>query len=136
MVISPQWATCMRPWIGPKKLSDLIMWTRVPLGTTGYNFKFQFSIKQLHLNFKFEFNNDSLDFLLPSYRQMMIWELIDRRWTGMLHRPIHATGLFLNPAFSYKCDFNFDGEVMEGLYTCLHKMVPDYETREEINREI
>jgi hypothetical protein len=69
-------------------------------------------------------------------RQMLLWDLIDSRWTGMLHRPIHATTLFLNPAFSYKCNFGFDGEVMEGLLTCLQRMVPDVEIRIEINREI
>lgn len=30
-----------------------------------------------------------------------IWEIIDRRWTGMLHRPIHAAGAYLN---LYFCD--------------------------------
>jgi hypothetical protein len=54
----------------------------------------------------------------------------------MLHRPIHATTIFLNPAFSYKCNFDFDGEVMEGLHTCLQRMVPDVAIRIEINREI
>ena len=70
------------------------------------------------------------------HRQMMIWELIDSRWTGMLHRPIHAAALFLNPAFSYKCNFDFDAEVTEGLLSCLERMVPDAETRSIINREI
>jgi hypothetical protein len=67
---------------------------------------------------------------------MMIWDLIDSRWTGMLHRPIHAVALFLNPAFAYKCNFDFDDEVMDGLFTCLRKMVPDASTCDEINREI
>jgi hypothetical protein len=68
-------------------------------------------------------------------RQMLLWNLIDKRWTGMLHRPIHATAIFLNPPFSYKCSFNFDGEVMEGLHTCLQKMI-DIAIHLEINREI
>ena len=46
-------------------------------------------------------------------RRMMLWDVIDSRWIGMLHRIIHATTLFLNLAFSYKCGFDFDGEVME-----------------------
>jgi hypothetical protein len=58
-------------------------------------------------------------------RQMLLWDLIDTRWTGMLHRPIHAAAIFLNPAFSYKCNFAFEGEVMEGLHACLQRMVPD-----------
>jgi len=73
----------------------------------------------------------------PGYnKQMMIWDLIDSRWSGMLHRPIHAAMLFLNPAFSYSCNFDFDDEVMDGLFTCLRRMVPDADTRDEINREI
>lgn len=54
----------------------------------------------------------------------------------MLHRPIHVAALFLNPAFSYKCNFDFDAEVTEGLIVCLERMVPDAETRSIINREI
>ena len=42
-----------------------------------------------------------------------IWGVIDGRWNNILHRPIHATGVFLNPTFSYACGFNFDGEVMD-----------------------
>ena len=52
----------------------------------------------------------------PEYnRHMMLWDVIDSRWTGMLHRPIHVAALFFNPSFSYKCKFDFDGEVLEGL---------------------
>ena len=70
------------------------------------------------------------------HRQMLLWDLIDTRWTGMLHRPIHATTIFLNPAFSYKCNFAFDGEVMEGLHAYLQRMVPDVAICLDINREI
>ena len=45
-------------------------------------------------------------------RHMMLWDLIDTWWTGIIHRPIHASALFLNPAFSYKCKFGFDEEVL------------------------
>eukprot|EP00253_Pinus_taeda_P006022 PITA_06022 len=69
-------------------------------------------------------------------RQMMLWDVIDSRWTGMLHRPIHAAALFLNPAFSYKCNFDFDGEVMEGLHSCIQRMVPDPDLCNKIIREI
>ena len=54
----------------------------------------------------------------------------------MLHWTIHAATLFLNPAFSYKCNFEFDAEVMKGLHTSLHRMVPDESTRHAINREM
>ena len=67
-------------------------------------------------------------------RQMMLWDVIDSRWTRMLHRPIHAATFFLNPAFSYKCNFDFDCKVMEGLHTCIHRMVPNLKLRSKINR--
>ena len=54
----------------------------------------------------------------------------------MLHQPIHAATLFLNPTFAYKCNFDFDDEVLEGLLTCIQRMVPEYETRNAINRNI
>jgi hypothetical protein len=69
-------------------------------------------------------------------RQMLLWDLIDTRWNMMLNRPIHATIVFLNPTFSYKCNFDFDGEVMVGLHTCLQRMVPYVVIRLYINREI
>ena len=54
----------------------------------------------------------------------------------MRHRPIHASRLFLNPAFVYKCNFDFDSEVLEGLLTCIQRMIPNYETRNATNRKI
>jgi hypothetical protein len=54
----------------------------------------------------------------------------------MLHQPIHATSFFLNPTFSYKCNFGFDDKVMEGLLTCLLRMVHDVRNCIEINRKI
>lgn len=66
----------------------------------------------------------------------MLWDVIDSRWIGMLHQPLHATTLFLNPTFYYKCNFDFDSEVMEGLHTCLQRMVPNLELHSKTNREI
>jgi hypothetical protein len=54
----------------------------------------------------------------------------------MLHRPIHATTFFLNPAYAYSCNFDFDGKMMEGLLTCLQRMVHDVDARRTINSEM
>lgn len=54
----------------------------------------------------------------------------------MLHWPIHAATLFLNAAYAYSCNFDFDGEVMEGLLTCLRKMVLDVDAWKTINRKM
>eukprot|EP00253_Pinus_taeda_P035185 PITA_35185 len=69
-------------------------------------------------------------------RNMMLWDVIDSQWTWMLHRRIHVAALFLNPAFSYKCGFDFDGELIEGLNFCIHRMLPVPELRSKINHEI
>ena len=52
------------------------------------------------------------------------------------HRPIHAAGIFLNPTFSYSYDFLFDAEVMDGLFTCVQRMVPSPAKHAEISKEM
>ena len=69
-------------------------------------------------------------------KQQLIWEVIDQRWNKTLHRAIHAAGLFLNPAFSYSCDFNFDAEVMDGFLECVQRMVPSAADRSKISKEL
>ena len=54
----------------------------------------------------------------------------------MLHRTIHVTTLFLKPSFSYKCKFDIDEEVLEGLIKCINRMVPNFETRTSITHEM
>jgi hypothetical protein len=52
-------------------------------------------------------------------KYLMLWDLIDDQWNGMLHRPIDATTIALNPTCSYSCTFDFDCEVMERILGCL-----------------
>ena len=56
-------------------------------------------------------------------RRAKLWSVIDERWNNTLHLPIHAAGLYLNPAFSYACGFQFDVEVMDGFLQCVQRMV-------------
>ena len=56
-------------------------------------------------------------------KQLLLWGVIDERWNNTLHRPIHAAGIYLNPAFSYPCGFLFDVEIMDGFLTCVQRMV-------------
>jgi hypothetical protein len=67
-----------------------------------------------------------------------IWEIIDRRWNNQLHRPIHAAGYFLNPRYHYRAQLGEDmtGEVRDGLYDCLERMVPSESEQLEIHRQI
>jgi len=69
-------------------------------------------------------------------RQLLLWGVIDERWNNTLHRPIHAARLFLNPAFSYACGFDFDAEIMDGFLSCVQKMVRSPEQHIEISKQI
>jgi hypothetical protein len=62
--------------------------------------------------------------------------VIDHRWNNTLHRLIHATRIYLNPAFSYSCGFRFDVEVVEGFLTCVEKMVLSHEEQANISKEM
>ncbi|KAH9292585.1 hypothetical protein KI387_042230, partial [Taxus chinensis] len=65
------------------------------------------------------------------------WEIIDRRWNNQLHQPIHAAGYYLNPKYFYSDSFtDVNGEVMEGLSTCIERMIPDVETRDLVILEL
>ena len=68
-------------------------------------------------------------------KRAQIWGVIDERWNNTLHRPIHAAGLYLNPAFAYACGFNFDGEVTDGFLHCVQRMVLTPTERSEISRQ-
>jgi hypothetical protein len=69
-------------------------------------------------------------------RKEMIWMVIDDRWNHTLHRPIHAAGLYLNPAFSYSYGFRFDSEVMSGFFECVQRMVPSAADRLELSQQL
>ena len=60
-----------------------------------------------------------------SKKYMPYWNMIDQRWTGMLHMPLHATTYFLNPRYFYSEDFSNDAEVRRGLHECMQHMIPD-----------
>ena len=67
-----------------------------------------------------------------------IWEIIDHRWNNQLHRPIHAAGYFLNPRYHYRALLGEDltGEVKDGLYECLERMIPSESEQLEIHQQI
>ena len=67
-----------------------------------------------------------------------IWEIIDHRWNNQLHRPIHAAGYFLNPRYHYRAQLGEDltGEVKDGLYECLERMISSESEQLEIHQQI
>eukprot|EP00253_Pinus_taeda_P023961 PITA_23961 len=66
-----------------------------------------------------------------------IWEIIENRRNNQLHRPIHASGYFLNPKYHYKNRLGdlHDGEVRAGLIDCLERMVHSHSNQLEIHRQ-
>ncbi|RWR88537.1 hypothetical protein CKAN_01755600 [Cinnamomum micranthum f. kanehirae] len=66
-----------------------------------------------------------------------IFEIIDRRWDVQMHRPLHATGYFLNPEFFYlNPNVDQDHEVMSGLYNCIAKLVSKIDVQDKIGQEL
>ncbi|XP_014515493.1 uncharacterized protein LOC106773303 [Vigna radiata var. radiata] len=74
---------------------------------------------------KSNFNN-----IKKSYEE--VWRTIDARWDNQLHRPLHAASYFLNPYFHYEPKFRSDdgGDVKEGLYFCMRRLIPDMIAKE------
>jgi hypothetical protein len=56
-------------------------------------------------------------------KRTQIWNLINEQWNKNLHRPIHASTLYLNLTFSYSYGFIFDAKVIDGFLQCVQRMV-------------
>nr|GMD88020.1 uncharacterized protein LOC109167856 [Ipomoea batatas] len=81
------------------------------------------------------FNNNS-----SKYKK--IFEIIDRRWSSQLRQPLHAAAYYLNPDyFWYRSETPIapsvhSGEVVNGFYECLDRLVPDRDLHEKITEEM
>ncbi|XP_011660188.2 uncharacterized protein LOC105436349 [Cucumis sativus] len=66
-----------------------------------------------------------------------IFTIIDKRWELQLHRPLHAAGYYLNPSFYYSNpNSQEDDEIVNGLYSCITKMVASLEVQDKILVEL
>ncbi|XP_050941288.1 uncharacterized protein LOC127149549 [Cucumis melo] len=66
-----------------------------------------------------------------------IFTIIDRRWELQLHRPLHAAGYYLNPSFYYSnLNIQEDDEIVNGLYSCITKMVTSLDIQDKILAEL
>ena len=67
-----------------------------------------------------------------------IFEIIDQRWKCQLHRPLHATGYFLNPEYFYdnRSKIKQEEEVMTGLYKCILRLIPKINQQDMIIEEL
>nr|KAJ0207652.1 hypothetical protein LSAT_V11C500230670 [Lactuca sativa] len=65
------------------------------------------------------------------------FEIIDHRWKCQLHRPLHATGHYLNPRNFYDNKISaFCEEVMTGLYSCIERLVLNSSIQDKITTEL
>ncbi|KAH1253805.1 hypothetical protein GmHk_04G010378 [Glycine max] len=66
-----------------------------------------------------------------------VWEIIDKRWENQLYRPLHATAYYLDPQLHFEDDFRKDnGEVKEGLFICMMRLVKDVGVKNKINGQL
>ncbi|XP_021656850.2 uncharacterized protein LOC110647363 [Hevea brasiliensis] len=66
-----------------------------------------------------------------------IFEIIDKRWEGQLHQPLHAAGYYLNPEFFYSnADIYQDEKVMLGLYKVMQRLIPSEEEQDKIVKQL
>ncbi|XP_070031283.1 uncharacterized protein [Nicotiana tomentosiformis] len=63
-----------------------------------------------------------------------VFQIIDARWSEQLHRPLHATGLILNPSLFYDQHENnsLAREVWTGFHEVVIKLTPDEDMQEKI----
>src|ERR1044072_6312555 len=65
-----------------------------------------------------------------------VWKVIDERWEGQLHRPLHAAAYYLNPHFHYDDTFKYhDMEVKQGMFNCVERMTSDPMERHKIHNQ-
>ena len=67
---------------------------------------------------------------------MLIWKVIDKRWTGQLHQLLHVATYYLNPAIKFFGTFKKDREVMHGLLNCVEVLVTDYRAQDVVHNEL
>ncbi|XP_015065814.1 uncharacterized protein LOC107011018 [Solanum pennellii] len=67
-----------------------------------------------------------------------VFQIIDARWSGQLHRPLHAAGHVLNPGLYYKAEE--EGTLLQSLWTeyyaCVEKLVRDTTIQDALIAEL
>lgn len=66
-----------------------------------------------------------------------VCKIIDQRWMGQLHRPLHAAGYYLNPQIHFGPNFKGnDIDIKNGLFSVISKLVSDAAERSKINSQL
>ncbi|KAF6143728.1 hypothetical protein GIB67_030618 [Kingdonia uniflora] len=67
--------------------------------------------------------------------------ILDRRWSGMLQKPLHAAAHYLNPQYYYATltssdEMESNTKLKEGLLDCITKLALDEEDESQILRDL
>ncbi|KAF6135752.1 hypothetical protein GIB67_028608 [Kingdonia uniflora] len=67
--------------------------------------------------------------------------ILDRRWSGMLQKPLHAAAYYLNPQYYYAIltssdEMKSNTKLKEGLLDCIAKLALDKEDESQILRDL
>ncbi|PHT94218.1 hypothetical protein T459_02100 [Capsicum annuum] len=76
-------------------------------------------------------------FFTEEHKYAKIFDIIDKRWSDQLHRPLHAAGNILNPSLYYnREDDLLNKNLMMEFHTCIAKMVVDEDMQDKIIDQI
>nr|XP_016468074.1 PREDICTED: uncharacterized protein LOC107790635 [Nicotiana tabacum] len=66
-----------------------------------------------------------------------VFEMIDKRWSSQIHRPLHAAGLVLNPELFYDNEEMIigDEELWSGNIECIEKLIPEESVQDKITEQ-
>lgn len=66
-----------------------------------------------------------------------IFTIIDKRYNCQLNHSLHIAWYYLNSEFFYKnTSVEFDAEIINGLYQCIVRLVPNLKVQDKIIREL
>ncbi|KAK9927472.1 hypothetical protein M0R45_024653 [Rubus argutus] len=68
-------------------------------------------------------------------KYMLIWDIIERRWSMQLHSSLHAAAASLNPSLFYNPNFKIDLSMRNGFQETMLKMATTHEDKMEITKE-
>ncbi|XP_061956185.1 uncharacterized protein LOC133678042 [Populus nigra] len=63
-------------------------------------------------------------------------DIVDRKWVGQLHSPLHSAAAFLNPSVQYNPEIKFLVSIKEDFFKVIEKLLPTPDMRRDITNQI
>ncbi|KAJ6881582.1 hypothetical protein NC651_028239 [Populus alba x Populus x berolinensis] len=63
-------------------------------------------------------------------------DIVDRKWGGQLHSPLHSAAAFLNPSVQYNPEIKFLVSIKEDFFKVIEKLLPTPDMRRDITNQI